>query len=256
MQGLEKFKEYMKDFSSDYVIIGGTATVMALEENDLPARATKDIDMIVIFQPDTKHFMKRFWEFVKAGGYKLYRAKGETQHPRFFRFVQPEDIEFPAQIEIFSTVPDNMDVPHDIHIVHVPMDGYTSSFSAIILDKAYYDFAVEHSHVVNDIRILNPEAIIVLKALAFMGNLKLKREGLQIDQKNIDKHKRDIYRLAYTFDGSERFDVDDQVKELLRNFILVVKENPVDGRNMFRGQGIPVMTMPDFINILSTLFML
>ena len=47
MQGLEKFKEYMSGFRSHYVVIGGMATVLTLEDRGLPARATKDVDMMI-----------------------------------------------------------------------------------------------------------------------------------------------------------------------------------------------------------------
>jgi hypothetical protein len=73
MQGLDKFREYMSGFRSHYVVIGGVATVLTLEDRGLPARATKDVDMIIICQPESKFYMKRFWEFVKAGGYKLWK---------------------------------------------------------------------------------------------------------------------------------------------------------------------------------------
>lgn len=61
MQGLEKFKEYMSGFRSHYVVIGGLATVLTLEDRNLPARATKDVDMIIICQPETKLYMKRLF---------------------------------------------------------------------------------------------------------------------------------------------------------------------------------------------------
>lgn len=255
MQGLDKFREYMSGFRSHYVVIGGLATVLTLEERGLPARATKDVDMIIICQPETKFYMKRFWEFIKAGGYKLWQPdEKEETHPCFYRFIKPESRDFPSQIELFSKVPEYIDVPEDVHIVHIPMEGYTSSFSAIIMDEAYYDFAISHSEVVGDIRILNAEALIVLKAIAYMENLHRKEEGVAVDQKNIDKHKKDIYRLAYVFDGSERFEVNDTIKEQLRGFVSEVEKNPIDGKNMLHGQGIPPMPMFEFVNLLNTMF--
>lgn len=44
--GMNKFKEYFKDFSDKYIIVGGTATAVHLKEQALTARVTKDIDMI------------------------------------------------------------------------------------------------------------------------------------------------------------------------------------------------------------------
>jgi hypothetical protein len=255
MQGLDKFKEYMSGFRSHYVVIGGMATVLTLEDRGLPARATKDVDMMIICQPESKFYMKRFWEFIKAGGYKLWKPDNEEDtHPCFYRFIKPDNREFPLQVELFSKVPEYVEVPEDVHIVHIPMEGYTSSFSAIIMDDAYYDFAVNHSEIVGDIRILKPEALIVLKAVAFLENLRRKEKGVSVDLKDIDKHKKDVYRLAYVFDGSERFEVNDKIKEQLKAFISEMEKSPVDGKNMFRGQGISAMPMPDFTELLRNIF--
>lgn len=255
MQGLDKFREYMSGFRSHYVVIGGMATVLTLEERGLPARATKDVDMIVICQPETKFYMKRFWEFIKAGGYKLWKPDDdEAAPPCFYRFIQPENREFPSQIELFSKVPEDIEVPEDVHIVHIPMEGYTSSFSAIVMDDAYYDFAISHSEIVGDIRILKAEALVVLKAVAFLENLHRKEKGVAVDQKNIDKHKKDVYRLAYVFDGTERYDVGKTIKASLKEFIDEVEKNPIDGKNMMRGQGVPPMPMNEFIRLIRRMF--
>jgi len=245
----------MSGFRSHYVVIGGLATVLTLEDRGLPARATKDVDMIIICQPESKFYMRRFWEFIKAGGYKLWKPDNEEDtHPCFYRFVKPDSREFPLQVELFSKVPEYVEVPEGVHIVHIPMEGYTSSFSAIIMDDAYYDFAVEHSEIVGDIRILKPEALVVLKAVAYLENLRRKQQGGDVDQKDIDKHKKDIYRLAYVFDGSERFEVNDTIKERLRAFVSEVANSPIDGKNMMRGQGIPAMGMAEFTALLGDVF--
>ena len=211
--------------------------------------------MIIICQPEAKQYMKRFWEFIKDGGYKLWKPDDEADaHPCFYRFVKPEDRAFPAQIELFSKVPEYVEMPEDVHIVHIPMEGYTSSFSAIIMDEVYYDFAISHSEIVDDIRILKPEALIVLKAVAYNENLRRKLDGAKVDQRNIDKHKKDVYRLAYVFDGSERFEMNETIKAQMRAFISEVEKSPIDGKNMMRGQGIPAMGMKEFTELLRGMF--
>lgn len=94
----------------------------------------------------------------------------------------------------------------------------------------------------------------MLKAVAYLENLRRKGEGDEVDQKDIDKHKKDIYRLAYVFDGSERFEVNDTIKEHLRAFVTAVENSPVDGKNMMRGQGVAVMGMSEFTELLTALF--
>lgn len=41
--GMNKFKEYFKDFSDKYIIVGGTATAVYLKEQALTGRVNKDI---------------------------------------------------------------------------------------------------------------------------------------------------------------------------------------------------------------------
>ena len=41
--GLELFKEHFRPYADNYVLIGGTACELALEEAGLPFRATKDL---------------------------------------------------------------------------------------------------------------------------------------------------------------------------------------------------------------------
>jgi predicted nucleotidyltransferase len=47
MVGIDKIREYLGDFNANYVIIGGTARNLHLEEAGLQGRVTKDIDMII-----------------------------------------------------------------------------------------------------------------------------------------------------------------------------------------------------------------
>ena len=48
--GIDSFREKFKDYTNYYTIIGGTACDILLTEADLPFRATKDIDMILIME--------------------------------------------------------------------------------------------------------------------------------------------------------------------------------------------------------------
>lgn len=48
--GIDSFREKFKDYTDYYTIIGGTACDILLSEADLPFRATKDIDMILIME--------------------------------------------------------------------------------------------------------------------------------------------------------------------------------------------------------------
>lgn len=72
MNSISKIREYLGEFKSSYVIIGGTATNLNLESHSEIGRATKDIDMIVICEAINAEYVRRFWQFIKAGGYQLW----------------------------------------------------------------------------------------------------------------------------------------------------------------------------------------
>lgn len=50
MVGLEKFKEYFRDYPDQYILIGGAACTISFREADLEFRATRDIDMVLIVE--------------------------------------------------------------------------------------------------------------------------------------------------------------------------------------------------------------
>ena len=54
--GIDSFREKFKDYTDYYTIIGGTACDILLSEADLPFRATKDIDMILIMEDNFPEF--------------------------------------------------------------------------------------------------------------------------------------------------------------------------------------------------------
>ena len=68
--GIDSFREKFKDYTDYYTIIGGTACDILLTEADLPFRATKDIDMILIMEDNFPEFAAIFWEYIKEGGYR------------------------------------------------------------------------------------------------------------------------------------------------------------------------------------------
>ena len=66
--GVEKYKEAFAAFQDCYVVIGGTACDAVLAGSRMRARATDDIDMIVVVEKLTPEFVETFWKFIKAVG--------------------------------------------------------------------------------------------------------------------------------------------------------------------------------------------
>lgn len=61
IRGFAKFKEMFQGFEDQYVVIGGTACDLIMENEELPFRATKDIDMVLIVESVTAEFGRRFY---------------------------------------------------------------------------------------------------------------------------------------------------------------------------------------------------
>ena len=84
--GIDSFREKFKNYTDYYTIIGGTACDILLSEADLPFRATKDIDMILIMEDNFPEFASIFWEYIKEGGYKCGWKNEQNMH--FYRFTE------------------------------------------------------------------------------------------------------------------------------------------------------------------------
>ena len=82
MDGLEKFREAFADYTENYVIIGGTACELNMADTVVRARATHDIDMVIIVENMTEAFARRFWQFVREAGIGLNaERRNQTNHP-------------------------------------------------------------------------------------------------------------------------------------------------------------------------------
>ena len=73
VKGLTIFKHYFAEYSEQYVLIGGTACTLLLEEAGENARATKDLDMVLIVEALTPKFGQVFWQFIQDGQYIVAR---------------------------------------------------------------------------------------------------------------------------------------------------------------------------------------
>ena len=111
--GLDKFKEFFREFNDKFVVIGGAACDVILEDSEIEPRATDDIDMILIVDKMTPEFGKRFWEFIAEGNYQTRerkRGEGKEPVPELFRFIKPSP-GYPVRIELLSTHPDILGEP-------------------------------------------------------------------------------------------------------------------------------------------------
>ncbi len=242
--GLEKFKERFKQFGNQYVIIGGTACNLIMENEELPFRATKDIDIVLIVEVLTVEFGRQFWDYIKEAQYK--HSNKSTGNPQFYRFTSPKSKDFPYMLEIFSRNPNFIKLEDDAVLTPLPIDDEISSLSAILLNEIYYELLKNGVIIVDDIPVLKPTCLIPFKAKAWLDLKERKRNGEHVDSKNIKKHKNDVFRLAQLISGDTRQELGPEIEEDMNKFLVEMENEAVD----LKALGIKGVDKQTIINIL------
>lgn len=239
VRGIEKFKEYFAGYSESYVVIGGTACDIHETQYSQVPRATKDIDIVLVVEALTDAFVERFWQMVRDGNYgdrNLGVKNDDLSRHEYYRFKNPADKSYPYQLELFSRRLGMIRVPDDAHLTPIPTGEDLSSLSAILMDDQYYNFTLEHSDVSDGIHIANIEALICLKAKAYLEMIERKeKEGIG-DAKDIRKHKNDVYRLATMLAVPAPIVLPENLRHHLREF-LKKTESELPNNDFFKAAG-------------------
>jgi hypothetical protein len=221
VKGLEKFKEHFAGFEDNYVIIGGTACDVTLQNTDMHPRATDDIDMILVIEKMTPEFGQRFWEFIDLGGYETRQRKRGDKEPvtELFRFIKPQE-GFPIQIELLSRFPEILGDPTGFHLTPIPIGEEIPSLSAILLDEEYYHHTIDSSVVEEGVRIASPLSLLCLKVKAFLNLTEEKKTNSTVRSSDIKKHRDDVFKLlAMRIDPFTSIELSDTMKVELSLFI-------------------------------------
>ena len=215
VRGIERFAEAMRDCSDDYVLIGGGACSILFDDEQLPFRVTKDLDVVVIADGDRCDFARALWHFVKEEGY----ISGRRQEGKcaYYRFTLPEDAkiakELPAQIELFARHPEFALADEQSEVAPLPFDETVSSLSAIILDEGYFEFIRDNRLVVDGVTTLDAAHIIPLKMRANVDINRSYAEGRNCNAKALKKHRGDVTKLAGLLPASARLKLAGQMRE-------------------------------------------
>lgn len=250
VKGLNIFGYYFADFQDQYVIIGGAACDIHIKTAELTPRATKDIDMILIVEALSAEFVERFWDFIADGRYER-NENGEGER-KYYRFVKPANDEFPVQVELFSRNPDLFDLDERVHLTPVPTPDDLSSLSAILMVDAYYSLVIDHSEIVNGIHWASIEALICLKAKAYLDISERIAKGGKEDNRLLRKHKGDIFRLGILLAESDVYILPGKVSVDLKVFLDLIKDDLPD-KAVFKEMGVIVAPRDVFVQIKSSL---
>lgn len=251
--GMDLFTEHFKSHTKQYVLIGGGACDRYFEQKGIDYRVTKDLDIILIVEALTKEFVDHFWEFIKAGEYAIAEIGSKKQ---FYRFVKPQVKGYPKMIELFSRKPDSIIIPEGFHLTDIPVDEEASSLSAILLDDDYYNFTLANTSLSEGLHHANDIALIVLKAKAFLNNLKRKNEGQKVQDDDIDKHRRDVIRLTVAIDPALKIEVPAVIRNDIKEYIETVRAENPDVKALLKKLSLPNGTLEEIFGQLANTFQL
>jgi len=218
VRGLDVFREYFAGHGHQFVLIGGTAATLAMEEAGLEFRATKDLDIVLHIEALDPAFGEVFWSFVEAGRYEIRQA-GNTGKPVFYRFQKPADERFPVMLELFCRAPDGIELAEGSHLTPIPIDEAVASLSAILLDADYYAFILAGRKEADGLPWVGEDRLIPLKASAWLDLKERHAKGEHVDTRNIRKHANDVMRLSQLLAPEVRIPVATGIAEDLNRFL-------------------------------------
>jgi len=253
VKGLDLFKEHFKEYTGQYILIGGTACDIQLGRKGLPFRTTNDLDIILIVEALDKAFVSHFYEFIKAGEYALAEVNSKKC---FYRFHQPQAAGYPTMLELFAREPEALEGDYEYHIVDIQPDEEASSLSAILLEKDYYDFLMAQSAIHEDIHVANDYALVCLKMKAYMNNRELKERGVDIQSDKILKHRRDVVRLTIALDPDQTVSIPETLQSDLRRFLELLETDHADVERIINGLGFGKLAVSELIERLRQVFRL
>ena len=228
--GLEIFGTHFSDYCDQYVLIGGAACYLAMDELGLGFRATKDLDIVLCVETLDSRFVAVFWDFIHKGGYR-YRERS-TGKKQYYRFHKPEVSGYPHMLELFSRVPDALSLTSTSHLTPIPLGDDQSSLSAILLNDDYYRFLNEGRRKTRGLSFVGPEHLLPLKAKAWLDLSERSLIGEDIDSKSLRKHKNDVFRLYPILNPAFNGEVPDTIKADLRNFLVRMEGEIIDFKSL------------------------
>ena len=217
---IDSFRQAFAGYEEYYTVIGGTACLILMEEAGQKFRVTKDIDMILIFEDGGEEFCKVFMSYIKNGGYACGQKDGESH---YYRFTDPS-IGFPSQIELFSK---RAGFSLDSTIIPVHISNDVPSLSAIALDEDFYQFMKAGRRIVDHISILDAPYIIPFKMYAWLNNKANKADGIHINDRDITKHKNDVFRMLPLLNPDDRINVVGNVRYAVKEYLDAMAEEDV-----------------------------
>lgn len=249
--GFDHFFNYLKGLENQYVIIGGGAASILMDDEGLDFRATKDVDLVVLSR--SKELNKRILSYVEMGKYKTKEATKGT--PRYYRFQRLEDANCPKMIELFARNELGLELGDSQYIIPI-QDENTERISAILLDDEYFKLIQKNiTKSLSEIPLINPLGNICLKARAHRELFERRAAGdITAEEKAIQKHLKDIWRLAVILTGEEVISLSGKPLEDLEAAINKLDHLPESQYKQVM-EGMPNIKKSDMMDTLKKIFL-
>lgn len=248
VHGLDKFRDHFKDYKQHYILIGGSACTLLMDEMGLTFRATKDLDVVIVLDLFNESFLRHFHEFIEEGGYELREVGQKTQ---FYRFTHPANHLFPKQIELFCKASGVFNLKHQQRCIPILVDDNIVSLSAILLESHYYDLLLSRKRELDDISMIDLETMILFKIKAYLDNHLRRSSGERVDLVNVNKHRADILKLILIVSKETKLSLDDQLKNDVIAFIEKIRFETPNLSNI----GLINVSIEDLILVLEQTFL-
>lgn len=227
VKGIDRFRDYFRDFTDQYVLIGGAACDISFEHYSTYFRATRDLDVVLVVEALTREFGQRFWEFIRDGGYQNRARSSGT--PQFYRFDKPIQDGFPLMVELFARTEYILEGGGDLTPIHI--DNNVSSLSAILLNEAYYQALLQGRDVIDGFSILRHSWLIPFKAKAWLDLNERSQRGEHVDSRDLKKHRNDIIRMAAEL-VLEKCELPEEVRSDMATFIELMNVTDLEIKNL------------------------
>ncbi len=153
-------------------------------------------------------------------------------------------------LELFSRRPDALDHAEGSDLTPIPIDDEVSSLSAILTDDDYYAFVMERRVVFRGLAVIKADALIPLKARAYVDLANRKARGEEVDSKNIKKHRNDIFRLFTVLERGALIPLAETLRRDLSEAVERMRQEPID----LTAFGISALGLPELIAELKRIY--
>jgi hypothetical protein len=123
-----------------------------------------------------------------------------------------------------------------------------------MMDDDYYHFTLNHCITEDNLNRADELALVCVKTKTFLDLSRRKVEGQRIDSKTIKKHRSDVFRLAATLTGEDRFELPESIQKDMKTFVDMMAADPPQTKDFLKAMDITMVTTVQLINQLKFSF--